>query len=138
VDYDAEMNAHALFTMPNRAIVHFEATCSPYSRAGLRQDGWDEIIQINGKKGRIEVFYCIWDKPMNNAPIVRLYKESDKTHTDYTFPKLDAFKEEVKAFINNCQTGKKSIPGIQEGAAVDKLISACYKSAESGGVVEMR
>ncbi len=135
--YDAEMNAHALFTMPSRAIVHFEATCSPYSRAGRWQDGWDEKIEINGTRGRIEVFYGIWDKPMNNAAMVRLYKESDKTHTEFTFPKVDAFTEEVRAFVDNCKAGKKSIPGLKEGAAVDKVISACYKSVETGNVVEI-
>lgn len=137
-DYDAETNSHSMFTLENGAVVHFEAALSPYARAGRWQDGWDERFEINGTKGRIELFYCIWDKPMTNAPVVQLYLEPDRTHTLFTFPKVDGFKAEVKAFVENCQTGVKSKPDLIDGYLVDKLISACYESSETGRVVEIQ
>jgi predicted dehydrogenase len=111
--------------------VHLDASASPYSRAGLRQDGWDETIQINGEHGRIEVFYVIWDKPLSNAPMVRYYSERDKTQTDFVFPKVNAFDEQIRTFVDNCEKGVKSVPGATEGYLVDRVISACYRSADS-------
>lgn len=136
-DYDAEISSHALFTLPNDGVVHFDVCVSPYSRAGLHHDGWDETVQVNGTKGRIEVFYSVWDKPMGNAPMVRYYSEQDKTRTEFTFPKMDAFQAEVEAFVTNSEAGRGSIPGPREGYAVDKLISACYRSAEDGAAISL-
>lgn len=136
-EYDCDISSHALFTLPNAGVVHFDVCVSPYSRGGIRQDGWDETVQINGTKGRIEVFYSIWDKPMGNAPMVRYYSEQTKSYTEFTFRKMDAFQAEVDAFVANCKSGQKSIPGANEGYIVDKLISACYRSAEHSEIIDL-
>jgi len=134
-DYDAETNSHALFRMQHGNIVHFEAATSPYSRDGLWRDGWDERIRINGKRGNLRIFFTAWDKPQHNAPILQLYSETEKLHSEFTFPKIDAFHEQMAYFIKNCRAGTKSRPGIKEGYYVDRIIAACYASAESGKVI---
>ena len=136
-DYDVEMSGHGLFGLNNGGTAHLDVCSSPYSRDGLRQDGWDEKIEINGTKGRIEIFYVIWDKPMNNAPLVRYYSEKDKIYTEFTFKKIDPFHEQIVAFIDNCDKGIKSVPGAEEGYAVDKILSACYESAQKKEVVRL-
>lgn len=135
--YDVEVTSNALFQMRNGSTVHFEAALSPYSRAGLRQDGWDEKVEINGRKGRLEIFYVIWDQPEHHAPMVRLYSEDRKTHTDYTFPKVNAFTREIGAFLADCAAGRRSVPGAREGFAVDRIIDACYRSASGQEVIEI-
>jgi len=136
-DYDIEVTSNALFGMESGATVHFEAALSPFSRAGLRQDGWDEKVEINGRKGRLEIFYVIWDQPERYAPMVRLYSEEKKAQTDYTFPKVNAFAKQFEYFLENCRASRRSIPGVREGFAVDRIIDACYRSAAGEGVVEI-
>ncbi len=135
--YDIEVTSNALFRMQSGSTVHFEAALSPYSRAGLRQDGWDEKIEINGRRGKLEIFYVIWDQPERYAPMVRLYSEEHKTHTDYTFPKVNAFVSEMETFLADCAAGRRSIPGPREGFAVDQVIDACYRSASTQQAVEI-
>jgi len=130
--YDVEVSSNTLFTLRNGGVVHLDATLSPYSRAGIRQDGWDEKIEINGEYGRIEVFYVIWDKPQFNAPLVRFYSERTKAWTEYTFPKVNPFEVQIETFIDNCKNQIPSSPGAIDGYNVDCAIAACYKSAESG------
>ncbi|CAN5565187.1 N/A [soil metagenome] len=135
--YDAELSSNALFRMRNGSTTHFDVCLSPLSRAGLRQDGWDEKIEITGKLGRLEIFYVIWDQPQHHAPLLRYYSERTQSITDYTFPKVDPFALELNSFLQDCASGKKSTPGPLEGHTVDQLISACYQSAKSGQVVSI-
>lgn len=134
-DYDVEMTSNSLFAMKSGARVHFEAAASPYAGVGIHKDGWDEVVELNGRKGRLEIHYTVWNRPMENAPLVRLYREKDKAFTDFTFQTINAFQEEICAFVDNCTAGKKSVPAAAEGYYVDKIIEACYKSAESNEVV---
>ncbi len=135
--YDVEVTSNALFQMRSGAAVHFEAALSPYSRAGLRQDGWDEKIEIHGRHGRLEIFFVIWDKPEHHAPMVRLYSEERKTQTDYTFPKVNAFARELGSFLADCAEGRRSLPGAEAGFAVDQIIDACYRSAAGCTAIEV-
>lgn len=136
-EYDAETNSHALFRMKSGAVVQFEAAMSPYSRDGLWRDGWDECIEINGTRGKVQIFYVIWDRPTNNAPLVRFYCEKTKTHTEFTFPKVDAIQQQLASFVSACKEGRKSACGAAEGYYVDRVIDACYRSAGSRQVVQL-
>jgi predicted dehydrogenase len=133
--YDAETNSHALFRMENGCCVHFEAALSPFSRDGLWRDGWDERFEVTGTRGKIEIVYPVWNEPGYNAPMLRLYRESDRLETCFAFPKVDPFEREMLHFIKNSEAGAKSIPGAPEGYFVDRMISACYASASSGASV---
>lgn len=134
-NFDAETNSHALFRMKSGAVVQFEAAMSPYSRDGLWRDGWDECVEINGSAGKLQVFYVVWDRPTQNAPLVRFYSEKTKSHTECTFAKVDAFQDQIASFVKTCQEGGKAVPGAAEGYYVDRVIDACYRSATAGEVV---
>jgi len=131
-DYDAELQAHALFKMENGALVHFEAALSPFSRTGTYENGWDEFIQIDGRKGRLELYYPLWDRPGDFPARGRLYLESAKSWEEPLFPAVNAFQLELEAFAASCRTGLPTIPSIREGAIVDCWIDACYESAGTG------
>lgn len=130
--YDAELQAHALFRMESGALVHFEAALSPFSRTGVYENGWDEWIQIDGRKGRLELYYPLWDRPGDFSARARIYLESEKIWREPVFPKVSAFHLELKAFEESCRSGKQAVPSIVEGAVVDCWIDACYRSAETG------
>ena len=136
-DYDAELASHAMMTSPSGAVIHLDACASPYSRSGQWKDGWDERVEINGKLGRIELRYPLWNNPESNAPTLDHYDEASQTHTTHTFPRTNAFNESIKAFVANCASGTRSIPGVREGVDVDCVISACYQSAATGAKIRL-
>jgi len=135
--YDAELHAHGLFRMKSGATVHFEAALSPFSKTGVYGNGWDEWLQIDGTKGRLELFFPLWDRPADFPAKARMYLESEKAWTEPEFPAVDAFAVELKAFVEACQTGTSAAPTIRDGAVVDCWIDACYASARSGAEVEV-
>jgi len=136
--YDAELQAHALFRMHDGVSVHFEAALSVFSRTGVYGNGWDELIQIDGTKGRLELNYPLWDRPADFPAKGRLYLESTKMWEEPEFPAVNAFQLELAAFAGRCQGNGEAGPTIYDGAVVDCWIEACYESAKSGHEVEFR
>ncbi|MFI4912817.1 MAG: Gfo/Idh/MocA family protein [Sedimentisphaeraceae bacterium JB056] len=134
-DYDVELHSNSIFKMETGVCVHFEAALAPYSSTGIHKDGWDEKIEINGTKGKLELYYVTWNKPMDNAPLLKFYSEETKSWTTFTFPKTNPFEKQLLSFEKDCINGEKSTPGSNEGLVVDKLISGCYRSYESKNAV---
>ena len=130
--YDAELQAHALFRMESGASVHFEAALSLFSRTGVYGNGWDEWIQIDGTKGRMELYYPLWDRPADFPAKARLYLESRKEWEEPEFPAVNAFHLELAAFAERCQGRGEAGQSILDGAVVDCWIDACYESARTG------
>jgi predicted dehydrogenase len=127
--YDVEMHAHGLFEMTSGVLVHFEACLAPYHGTGIFNDGWDEFIQIDGTKGRIEIYYPRWDKPMDFSVKCRLYREKERTWEEPTFASVDVFQLEFAAFAEACAKGQGEGPSIREAGQVDLWLDACYEFA---------
>jgi predicted dehydrogenase len=127
--YDAELHAHGLFEMSNDTLVHFEACLAPYHGTGIYGIGWDEFIQIDGTKGRIEIYYPFWNRPMEHPVRVRLYREAARTWVEPKFEPVNVFQLEIEAFAKCCSKGTSAEPSIREAALVDFWIDACYESA---------
>lgn len=132
VGYDAELHAHGLFEMESGALVHFEAALPPFSKTGAYGNGWEELIQIDGRKGRLELGFPLWDRPQDYSAKARLYLEESKVWEEPTFPAVNAFRLEMEAFAQACRTGTAGGPTIRDGAVVDCWIDACYESAATG------
>ncbi|HSI87230.1 MAG TPA: Gfo/Idh/MocA family oxidoreductase [Candidatus Methylacidiphilales bacterium] len=130
--YDAELHAHGLFEMSSGTIVHFEAALPHLSKTGEFMNGWEELIQINGTKGRLEIVYPLWDRPADFAARARVYIEETKSWEEPVFPAADAFRLELEAFAASCRNRAATTPSVREGAVVDCWIDACYASAKSG------
>jgi predicted dehydrogenase len=134
--YDAELQAHGFFEMENGMLVHFEAGLPHFSKTGAYGNGWEELIQIDGKKGRLEIVFPLWDKPEDFPAKARLYLESKKEWEEPVFPAVSAFQLEMESFAQSCRDGKAAVPSIREGAVVDCWIDACYESAGTGKPVD--
>lgn len=130
--YDAELHAHGLFEMANGALVHFEAALPPFSKTGAYENGWEELIQIDGRKGRLEIRFPLWDRPQDFPARARLYLEATKAWEEPVFPAVNAFRLEMEAFARSCRSGQAEGPSMRDGAVVDCWIDACYGSAGSG------
>lgn len=134
-DYDAELHAHALFKMRSGVIVHFEAALTNLNRLGAYQNGWDEFIEITGTKGRIELRFPLWNKPFENAPRVRIYREAQKAWEEASAGLVNPFQLELEAFARACRGEAVDVPTLRDGLVVDLWIDACLESAASGGRV---
>jgi len=134
-DYDAELHAHALFKMRSGTIVHFEAALTNLNRLGAYQNGWDEFIEITGTKGRIELCFPLWNKPFDNPPRVRIYRESQKAWEESSAALVNPFQLEMEAFARACRGEPVEVPTLRDGLLVDLWIDACLQSAASGGRV---
>jgi len=133
--YDAELHAHGLFEMANKTLVHFEACLAPYHGTGIYGIGWDEFIQIDGTKGRIEIYYPLWNRPMDHPVKVRLYRESTRKWEEPSFEPVNVFQLEMEAFAACCAKGQAAAPSIREAALIDFWIDSCYESARIGQTV---
>ena len=134
--FDAELHAHGLFEMANGTLVHFEAGLPPFSKTGAYGNGWEELIQIDGRKGRLEIRYPLWDRPQDFPAKARLYLESAKAWEEPEFPAVNAFRLEMEAFASACREGETAGPSVRDGAVVDCWIDACYDSANRNVSVE--
>jgi len=131
--YDADLHAHGLFEMESGVLVHFEAALSTFSKTGPYGNGWDEMIQIDGKKGRLELNYPLWDHPEDFPARARIYREATGVWEEPEFPAVNAFGLEVGAFAKRCSGVAAESPSIAEAALVDCWIDACYQSAALDG-----
>ena len=129
--YDAELHAHGLFEMASGTLVHFEAALPPFSKTGAYGNGWEELIQIDGRKGRLELRFPLWDRPQDFSARARLYLEDSKTWEEPEFPAVNTFRLEMEAFASACRSGTAEGPTIRDGAVVDCWIDACYSSVSS-------
>ena len=129
--YDAELHAHGLFEMDADVSVHFEACLAPYHGTGIYANGWDEFIQIDGTRGRIEIYFPLWNRPMDYPVRVRLYREPTRTWEEPVFAPVNVFRLEMEAFARSCTLGQDAEPSIREAAAVDFWMAACYESART-------
>ncbi len=130
--YDVELHAHALFKMRAGTIIHFEAALSNMNRLGTYQNGWDEFIEITGTKGRIELIFPLWNKPFDNAPRVRIYREANKSWEETSTPMVNPFQLEMESFARAIRGESVDIPTMRDGLLVDLWIDACLQSAASG------
>jgi len=130
--YDAELHAHALFKMRSGLPVHFEAAVSNFKGTGVYANGWDELIQIDGTKGRIEVAYPVWNRPEGYAARARIYREAGKSWEEFEHQAVNPFRLEMEAFAKACDGEAVDIPTLRDGVLVDLWIDACYESSRTG------
>jgi len=130
--YDAELQAHGLFEMESGALVHFEAALPTFSKTGEYGNGWEESIRIDGKLGRAELIYPLWNRPEDFPARARIYLEATGQWNEPAFPAVNAFQAELEAFARSCRTGRAAGASLHDGAVVDCWIAACYESARTG------
>lgn len=115
------------FEFSGEKIAFFEVAWQPLSKVGLRQDGWDEKIELNGEKGRIELYSILWHA--NGTCLVRHYLEKNQKTVEYYITQ-DArqFDESVQSFVTAVRTKRRPSPDVVDGYKVQAIMDAIYES----------
>ncbi|MDO8587946.1 MAG: Gfo/Idh/MocA family oxidoreductase [Armatimonadota bacterium] len=122
----------AYFQMEAGHTVFFESGWLDLLSLGVRNNGWDERIELTGEKGRLEVFTMWWTRPDSEVPFVRFYSGEDGETRDIYPPVKDCFVEEVAAFVDSVKQGKQGEPDVYDGYMAQAMIDAAYRSDEEG------
>ena len=131
VGRDYDLQAAALLETAN-GIVHYEALSHPMNKIGFLRDGWDERIEINGLKGRLEVFSAQWDNPYNKASLLVHYDNATGHATEYRYDAVSPFERAVAFYCANIEKKQQGTQSALTGYDVDELISHITASAAAG------
>lgn len=133
-DYD--LQASAMFETPN-GIVHYEALAHPLKKIGFLKDGWDERIEINGTKGRIEIYSSAWTDFNTKPSLLVHYDNENFIKTEYHFNPVSPFDEAVKFFCTQIEKGEQGEQSIETGYEADQLIASIKKSSSLKQAVDI-
>jgi predicted dehydrogenase len=133
-DYD--LRGSALLQTPN-GPAHFEAMGCPLRRIGFERDGWDERFEINGSRGRLEMFFTWWDRPLAKAPLLVHYDNRTSQSTEYRFDPVSPFSRAIAFFHENIAAGRQGPQSRLTGYEVDEVIECITRSHETRQAVEV-
>ena len=133
-DYDIQ--AAALMQTEN-GVVHFEALAHPLNQIGFLRDGWDERVEINGTKGRLEIYSALWDNPENKASLLVHYDNATGNATEYRYAPQSPFDRAVAFYCDSVARGEQGEVSRLTGYDVDELIAHVQESARTGQMVNV-
>jgi predicted dehydrogenase len=132
---DFDRKAVAVFHYPRGATATVEAVAHPLKRIGFERNSWDESLEIQGTTGRISLFTPRWDAPENNAALLVHYDDAAETSTEFRFPAINPFDEEISYFASCLERREQGMPDAVAGFTVDALIETMSLSARKKAVV---
>lgn len=127
----------AYFRMEDGFTMFFETGWLDLQNLGVRNNGWDERIEITGENGRLELYTMWWARPEIEVPFVRFYSAEDGETREIFAPITDAFEVEVDSFVESVKAGKQGKPDVYDGYWVQAIIDAIYQSGDEGRPVEI-
>lgn len=135
---DFDIRANALLWLDQGGIVNFEACWHPLTRAGYERNGWDERLEINTAKGRLDLYTVKWDLPENNGMLLVHQDGATGTSTEYRFPAVNPFDYEMAEMLRRFEAGAKPAPSAWDGYVVDELIAHIGESSRTGQRLAIR
>jgi len=133
-DYD--LLASALMETP-RGVVHWEAAAHPLSRIGFPRDGWDERIEINGTRGRLEFYSAKWDEVFVKDSLLVHYDNVTGNVAEYRYDAVSPFDRAVAFYLSNIEQGIQGTQSRLTGYDVDELIAHINLSAKTDKAVDI-
>jgi predicted dehydrogenase len=132
VDFDIQTNA--LLWLEGGGMAHLEACWHPLAHVGFERNGWDERIEINTPKGRLDLYTVKWDQPLHNGALLVHQDASSGRVTEHRFPAMNPFDAEMASMISRFQAGQTPFPSAWDGYAVDEVLAQIAASAREGTV----
>ena len=133
LDFDVQSNA--MLWLKDGGIAHFEALWHPHTFAGYERNGWDERLEINTAKGRLDIYTVKWDHPENNGALLVHQDAQSGRVSEYRYPAINPFHLEIADVLARFNHEGKASPDVWDGYVVDQLIETITESAKSGGDV---
>jgi predicted dehydrogenase len=130
-----DRKAVALLEYGQGKVVVFEAAGHPLSKIGFQKNNWDERLEINGTKGRLDIFTTTWNKPEECAALLVHYDEATQTSTEYRFEAINTFHAQVGYFHDCLSKRKQGSPSSVDGFYVDAVMSAMVQSSKEKRVI---
>lgn len=130
---DIDVQANAMLWLPAGGIAHFEAMWHPFKNIGLERNGWDERLEINTPKGRLEFYTVLWNAPMNHGALLVHHDAATGRVTEYRSGPVHAFDVEMAEMLKAFESGKPAFPSAWDGYVVDELIEHITTSAKQNG-----
>lgn len=127
-DRDYDLLASAMMETAN-GVVHYEAAAHPLTKIGFLRDGWDERIEINGTRGRLEIYSALWDKPYDKDSLLFHYDNTSGGVTEYRYGPVSPFENADAFYCKNIAAGVQGEQSRFTGYDVDELIGAMQQSA---------
>jgi len=131
MDFDIQTNA--MLWLPAGGVAHFEAFWHPFSAIGYERNGWDERIEINTAKGRLELYTVLWNGSENHGVLLVHTDAETGRVTEYRFPAVNVFDLEMAGMIEAFEGGGPATPSVADGYVVDELIEHITSSHKQGG-----
>lgn len=135
MDIDRQVNA--LLWLENGGIVNLEGCFHPLSYAGYERNGWDERLEINTTKGRLELYTVKWDKPTNNGALLIHQDARTGRSTEYRYEAVNPFNLEMADMVRSYEAGDQASPSVWDGYVVDELIAHISTSSEQNSVLDV-
>ncbi|MEN6371468.1 MAG: Gfo/Idh/MocA family oxidoreductase [Armatimonadota bacterium] len=133
LDFDSQANA--MLWLENGGLAHLEACWHPLKYAGYEKNGWDERIEINTVKGRLEIFTPMWDHPTNNGALLIHQDAVTGQTTEYRYPAVNPFDVEMAEIVRQFEAGEPASPSVWDGYVVDEIISHITRSVKEESVL---
>lgn len=132
---DIDIQANAMLWLENGGIAHFEACWHPYRFAGYERNGWDERLEINCAKGRLDLYTVKWDMPENNGALLVHQDAETGATTEYRYPAVNPFHIEMAEMLRRFEAGETPTPSAWDGYVVDEVIAHITKAAQEKAVL---
>jgi predicted dehydrogenase len=134
---DIDILTNAMLWFENGAIANFEVCWHPLAFAGYERNGWDERLEINTTKGRLDFYTVLWNRPTNNGALL-VHQDAVTGHvTEYRYPALNPFDLEMAEFLKCFLTGSPASPSAWDGYVVDEVIAQIKISAIENRIVSL-
>lgn len=128
LDFDTQANA--MLWLQDGGLAHFEACWHPLKFAGYERNGWDERLEINTVKGRIDLYTVLWNQPTNNGALLVHQDAATGQTTEYRYAAINPFDAEMAEMVRRFESGEPGFPSAWDGYVVDELIAhICDSSA---------
>jgi len=127
---DIDVHTTAMLCFEKGGTGLFEGLWHPFANVGYERNGWDERLEINTGRGRLDICTVLWDHPERNGALLVHQDAASGRSTEYRYPAVNAFDVEMAEMVRRFEAGEPGFPSAWDGYVVDELISHITLSAK--------
>lgn len=130
-----DLATQALIDLENGVSVHFSAISAPAAILGHSGEGWEEIVDVTGTRGRVRLSSPNWQ---GTAPCLLTLQMIGELETRTFRPEAGSqWAAESRAFLAAVATRRPASPGVIDGYRVDAVLAALYASGRRKAPVDV-